>query len=128
MSRIRSINTKPELIVRRFLFSKGFRYKLHDKALPGRPDICLPKYRTVVLVHGCFWHGHDWCPFFVVPKTRTDWWIQKIESTKARDRKNEKELSNMNFRVLTIFECQLRPNEREDTLDGLLRTLNDAIE
>lgn len=123
MSRIRATDTKPEIIVRKFLFSNGFRYKLHDKALPGRPDIVLPKYRTVVLVHGCFWHGHEKCPFFVVPKTRRDWWLRKIESNKVRDRKNNEELSNRGLKVLAIFECQLRPRERHETLSALLHSL-----
>lgn len=127
MSRIRSVNTGPEMIVRRFLFSKGFRYKLHSKALPARPDIFLPKYQTVVLVHGCFWHGHQGCPLFVVPKTRTDWWLSKIESNRVRDRRIEKELSDRNLKVLTIFECQLRPKERENTLTALLQSLNSVI-
>ena len=82
MSRIRSKNTKPELIVRKFLFANGFRYRLHSKNLPGKPDIVLPKYKTVIFVHGCFWHGHENCKYFVVPKTRTEWWIKKIASNK----------------------------------------------
>ena len=73
MSRIKGRNTKPEMLVRRFLHANGFRYKLHDKSLPGKPDIVLPKYKTVIFVHGCFWHGHTKCKYFVVPKTRTDW-------------------------------------------------------
>jgi len=85
MSRIRSGNTKPELLVRKFLHAQGFRYKLHDKTLPGKPDIVLPKYKTVVFVHGCFWHGHNGCRYFVVPKTRTEWWLNKINSNKAND-------------------------------------------
>ncbi|MBS4058867.1 MAG: DNA mismatch endonuclease Vsr [Bacteroidetes bacterium] len=80
MSRIKGKNTLPEMIVRKFLFSKGFRYKLHDKNLPGKPDIVLPKYKTVIFIHGCFWHGHEGCQYFVIPKTRTEWWLNKINS------------------------------------------------
>jgi DNA mismatch endonuclease (patch repair protein) len=75
MSRIRSKDTKPEMLVRKFLFSLGFRYRLHTKKLPGKPDVVLPKYKTVIFIHGCFWHGHEGCRYFVIPKTRTDWWL-----------------------------------------------------
>lgn len=77
MSKIRGKDTKPEIIVRKFLFGNGFRYKLHDKMLPGKPDLVFPKYKTVVFIHGCFWHGHDGCKYFVVPKTRRKWWLDK---------------------------------------------------
>src|SRR6266487_4753063 len=87
MSRIKSRNTKPELLVRKFLHAHGFRYRLHVKDLPGKPDIVLPKYRTVIFIHGCFWHGHEGCKYFVVPKTRTEWWLTKINSNKANDAK-----------------------------------------
>lgn len=127
MSRIRATNTKPELIVRKFLFSQGFRYKLHDKTLPGKPDIVLPKYRTAILVHGCFWHGHDRCAYFVVPKTRTEWWLKKIHSNKERDARQLQELSDRNMTVLTIFECQLRPRKRERTLTNLLLSLKNLL-
>jgi len=85
MSQIRSKNTKPELVVRRYLFAKGFRYRLHSKDLPGKPDIVLPKYRTVIFVHGCFWHGHEGCKYFGIPKTNTEWWVNKIKG-KQRNR------------------------------------------
>jgi len=127
MSRILAANTKPELIVRKFLFSQGFRYKLHDKTLPGKPDIVLPKYRTAILVHGCFWHGHEGCAFFVVPKTRTDWWLDKINSNKERDERNSKDLLCRNLTILTIFECELRPKIREKTLGNLLRSLKELL-
>ena len=89
MSRIRSKDTKPELIVRKFLFSKGYRYRLNVKSLPGKPDIVLPKYKTVIFVHGCFWHGHEGCKYFVVPKTRTKWWLEKINRNKQKEKENE---------------------------------------
>lgn len=78
MSQIKSKNTKPEILVRKFLFAKGLRFRLHDKNLPGKPDIVLKKYKTVIFVDGCFWHGHDKCKYFIIPKTRTDWWLEKI--------------------------------------------------
>jgi len=87
MSRIKGKNTKPEMLVRKFLHANGFRYRLHVKDLPGKPDIVLPKYKTVIFVHGCFWHGHEHCKYFVVPKTRTDWWINKINSNITNDAK-----------------------------------------
>src|SRR5688572_23648799 len=92
MSMIKGKNTKPEMLVRKFLFANGFRYRLHDKNLPGKPDIILPKYKTVIFVHGCFWHGHEGCKYFVVPKTRTEWWITKINSNIENDLKKRNKL------------------------------------
>lgn len=123
MSRIRGKDSKPELVVRKFLFSRGFRYRIHDKKLPGKPDIVLPKYKTAILIHGCFWHGHEGCHYFVIPKTRTDWWLAKITETKLRDLRNQLELTAKNFTVLPIFECQLGPNLRTQTLKSLLKQL-----
>jgi DNA mismatch endonuclease (patch repair protein) len=121
MSRIRSKDTKPELIVRKFLFSRGFRYKLHDKSLPGKPDIVLPKYKTVIFVHGCFWHGHEGCRYFVVPKTRTDWWLNKINTNINKDSASVSRLREAGWKVLTIWECDLRKNTADSTLDNLLK-------
>jgi DNA mismatch endonuclease (patch repair protein) len=87
MSRIKGKNRKPEILVRKFLFAKGYRYKLNDKTLPGKPDIVLPKYKTVIFVNGCFWHGHKNCKYFVVPKTRTKWWLDKIHTNQKNDKK-----------------------------------------
>ncbi len=87
MSRIKGKNTKPEMLVRKFLHANGFRYRLHVKNLPGKPDIVLPKYKSVIFVHGGFWHGHEHCKYFVVPKTRTDWWLNKINSNITNDAK-----------------------------------------
>ncbi len=123
MSRIRGKDTKPELIVRRFLFSKGFRYRLHAKDLPGRPDIVLPKWKTVIFVHGCFWHGHSGCKYFVVPQTRREWWLNKISGNKRRDSKNVTVMKSMGLRVLSIFECELKPTRREGTLTRTLKLL-----
>jgi DNA mismatch endonuclease (patch repair protein) len=123
MSRIRSTDTKPELLVRKFLHARGFRYTLHDKKLPGKPDIVLPKYKTVIFIHGCFWHGHANCKYFVVPKTRTNWWRHKIATNKANDTKTVKALKKDGWIVITIWECRLKPAKLEQTLSSLLKKL-----
>ena len=92
MSRIKGKNTKPEMLVRKFLFANGFRYRLHDTKLPGKPDIVLPKYKTVIFVNGCFWHGHKGCPYFVLPKTRIEWWFQKIKGNFSSNDKTLRKL------------------------------------
>jgi DNA mismatch endonuclease (patch repair protein) len=120
MSRIRSKNTKPELTVRKFLYSKGFRYRLHDKNLPGKPDIVLSKYKTVIFIHGCFWHGHEGCKYFVVPKTRTDWWNNKIMRTIELDKENYAKLSDLGWRIITVFECELKSHKIETTFLNIL--------
>ena len=107
MSGIRSKNTRPELVVRSFLHRKGFRFRLHRKDLPGTPDLVLPKYRTVIFVHGCFWHGHD-CRYFRLPKTRTDFWDEKISGNRARDAKNRELLLHSGWNVLEVYECEIR--------------------
>ena len=116
MSRIKSKNTKPELLVRKFLFSKGYRFKLHDKNLQGKPDIVLPKYKTVIFVNGCFWHGHNGCKYFVIPKTNTDWWLNKIKRNKQLDIENFLKLKGVGWKILFIFECELKAKTREKTL------------
>jgi DNA mismatch endonuclease (patch repair protein) len=124
MSRIRSKDTKPEMVVRKFLHANGFRYRLHVKNLPGKPDIVLPKYKTVIFIHGCFWHGHKGCKYFVVPKTRTQWWLTKIVSNRNNDRRNAKRLRLEQWKVITIFECELKAAKRDKTLTDLLIKLN----
>jgi DNA mismatch endonuclease (patch repair protein) len=124
MSRIKGKNTKPEMLVRKFLFSNGFRYKLHDKKLSGKPDIVLPKLRTAIFVHGCFWHGHENCRYFVVPKTRAKFWLDKIEGNKQRDPENFSALKNEGWKVFTIFECELKGIKQERTLNKILTRLN----
>ena len=116
MSQIRGKNTKPELIVRKYLFSNGFRYRLNVKNLPGKPDLVLPKYKTVIFINGCFWHGHQGCRYFVIPRTRTDWWLEKINRTKYRDQENILHLKALGWNVITIWECQLKKDSREITL------------
>jgi len=123
MSMIKGKDTKPELLVRKFLFSKGYRYKLNDNSLPGKPDIVLPKYKTVIFVNGCFWHGHENCRYFVIPKTRTEWWLDKIGKNKDNDLKNAKLLSVAGWRVIRIFECDLKPANREKMLKVLINQL-----
>ncbi len=120
MSRVKSKNTKPELMVRKFLHAHGFRYRLHDKKLPGKPDIVLPKYKTVIFVHGCFYHGHEGCRYFVVPKTRTEWWLNKINGNRRRDAENNARILAANWRIITVYECELKPAIRERTLQNLL--------
>jgi DNA mismatch endonuclease (patch repair protein) len=108
MAAIKSKNTKPEMLVRRFLHANGFRYTLHDKKLPGKPDIVLPKYRTVIFVHGCFWHGHTNCKYFVVPKTRTEWWLIKKKGNIANDTKAAKALKKDGWKIIKLWECKLK--------------------
>src|SRR5687767_9523259 len=110
MSQIKGKNTKPEMLVRKFLHANGFRYRLHVKNLPGKPDIVLPKHKTVIFVHGCFWHGHKGCKYFVVPKTRTEWWLNKINNNKINDSRAIKELRRSGWRVLVIWECSIKQN------------------
>ena len=123
MSRIRAKDTKPEMLVRKFLHANGFRYKLHDKTLAGKPDIVLPKYRTVIFVHGCFWHGHTNCKYFIVPKTRTKWWLAKINRNKANDEKAQKALRKEGWKVINVWECSLKRTRITRKLNSLLTQL-----
>lgn len=120
MSRIKGKDTKPEMLVRKFLHANGYRYRLHVKDLPGKPDIVLPKYKTVIFVHGCFWHGHEGCKYFVVPKTRTEWWLNKINTNKANDKKAVQTLKKQGWHIITLWECQLKPAKMESTLRKLI--------
>ena len=119
MSRIRSTNSKPEEIVRKYLFSKGFRYRKNVNKLPGCPDIVLPKYKTVIFVNGCFWHKHD-CPRFVWPSSNQDYWIPKIQRNIERDRLNAAELQKKGWHIITVWECELKKKNRELRLERLL--------
>ncbi|MCB9050467.1 MAG: DNA mismatch endonuclease Vsr [Lewinellaceae bacterium] len=120
MSRIRAKDTKPELLVRKFLFENGFRYRLHQKKLPGKPDLTLRKHNTVIFVNGCFWHGHQGCKYFVIPKTRTEWWKDKIQATAEKDLKNYEELRRQGWKVIVIWECELKGEKRRETLKNLI--------
>lgn len=124
MSRIRSTDTKPELLVRKFLFAHGYRYRLNVKTLPGKSDIVLPKYKTVIFVNGCFWHGHSNCKYFKIPQTRTQWWTDKINTNKANDAKAVKALKKDGWKVIIIWECELKPAKVEKTLKSLLKKLS----
>ena len=127
MSHIRSKNTKPEMIVRKFLFKQGFRYRVHVKKLPGTPDIVLKKYRTVIFVNGCFWHGHEGCRYYVLPKSNTEFWRKKIERNQERDLEERIRLRDMGWHVIQLWECQLKPKVREENLQGLVYTLNHLL-
>lgn len=108
MSCIKGKNTRPEEIVRKYLFSQGFRYRKNDKRLPGTPDIVLPKYKTVIFVNGCFWHGHDGCRYFVIPKTNTEFWTKKIETNRNRDIRKINDIQILGWKVIVVWECQLK--------------------
>ncbi|MDO7874726.1 very short patch repair endonuclease [Hymenobacter sp. ASUV-10] len=123
MSRIRGKDTKPEMLVRQYLHGRGLRYRLHVKGLPGKPDMVFPGLRTVVFIHGCFWHQHEGCRYFVVPKTRTDFWMEKIGRNVANDKRQQEELKNQGWRVLVVWECELRPLHQERTLERLFYSL-----
>ncbi len=120
MSQIRSKNTKPEVLVRKFLFSNGFRYRIHDKRLPGKPDIILPKYKAAIFVNGCFWHAHENCRFHVLPKSNTTYWFPKIEKNVQRDSINYSRLIALGWKVIVVWECNLRPPSIEQTLEILV--------
>lgn len=116
MSRVRNRDTKPEILVRKFLFANGFRYRLNDKKLPGKPDIVLPKYKTVIFVNGCFWHGHENCKYFKLPATRTEWWKEKIEGNIKNDEKKHALLREAGYKVVVIWECEVKNKMNFDTM------------
>jgi len=123
MSRIKGTDTKPEMLLRKYLHAHGIRYRLHNKNLPGKPDLTLAKYHTVIFVNGCFWHGHKGCKYFVLPKTRTEWWQDKIEETIKRDIKAMKDLKESGWNSIVIWECELKPEKRNTTLENILFTI-----
>lgn len=123
MSQIRSKDTKPELIVRRHLFSKGFRFRTCQKNLPGTPDIVLRKYHTAIFIHGCFWHGHEGCKLSRLPKTRVEYWQNKIERNRVRDAESREKLRELGWRTMVIWECQLKKSVRESTLENIVLLL-----
>lgn len=122
MSHIRSTNSKPEEKVRKYLFSKGFRYRKNDKRYPGKPDIVLPKYKTVIFINGCFWHKHD-CPHFVWPSSNQEYWIPKISRNVERDMQVQTLLKEQGWNVLVIWECQLKKKDFQSTMDCLVNEI-----
>lgn len=128
MSRIRNKNTKPEELVRKFLFSQGFRYRKNDARLPGKPDIVLPKHKTVIFVNGCFWHKHEGCKYFVWPKNNAEFWHEKILSNVERDLRNYERLQQMGWNIIVVWECDLKKEVRSETLSrivqGIIRKLS----
>ena len=119
MSQIRSKDTKPEILVRSFLFSKGLRFRKNDKRYPSSPDIVLPKYKTIVFVHGCFWHLHEGCKYAVMPKSNVDFWQKKLYRNRERDENNKNILEEMGWKVLIVWECQLKKDNMQQTLNTL---------
>ena len=131
MAAIHAKDTKPEMIVRRGLWKRGFRYRLNHKRLPGHPDLVLRKYRTCIFVNGCFWHGHlvetktmESSACCKIPTTNHDFWVKKIRRNKERDKEEQKQLAAMGWHCITVWECELKPSKREETLDSIAFTLN----
>lgn len=124
MSKVRGSDTKPEIYVRRFLFARGFRYRKNDKRFPGKPDIVLPKYRTIIFVHGCFWHGHKKCKAAALPSTNRKYWQEKIDKNRNRDNRNRLDLNRDGWKVYVVWECEIRnKKETETRLFHLLRQI-----
>lgn len=124
MAAVKSKDTKPEMVVRKYLWSRGFRYRVNNPRLPGHPDIVLRKYHTCIFVNGCFWHGHEGCKYYRVPKTNTEFWERKISRNRERDREEQKQLARMGWHCITVWECELKGERREKTLESLEYTLN----
>lgn len=123
MSKIKSKDTKPEMLVRRFLFSHGYRFRLHRKDLPGNPDIVLPKFKTVIFINGCFWHGHRDCKFATIPETNRDFWLSKISGNIIRDNESVERLKQSGWKVIVIWQCELKPKVKDQTLEQLITKL-----
>lgn len=126
MSGIRGRDTKPEMVIRKGLHARGYRYRLHSRSLPGKPDLVFPSRRAAIFVHGCFWHGHD-CPLFKWPSTRAGWWREKIEGNRARDQAVRQQLAAMGWRQLRIWECALKGRQRRP-VGELLDSVGDWLE
>ena len=127
MSHIHSKGTKPELMVRRWLWSHGYRYRLNVKSVPGKPDIVMRRYRTAIFINGCFWHGHDGCKYYQIPKSNTEFWENKINSNRLRDQKNYDILQQSGWQVIVVWECQLAPSNIEHTMRSVELLLNDTL-
>ena len=129
MSNIPSKNTKPEETVRKYLFAQGFRYRKNVSKLPGKPDIVLLKYKIVVFINGCFWHGHEGCKYFVPPKTNTEFWGAKFKYNQERDERNYRKLRDLGWRILIVWECEIRHGDADKRLERLveeIRTVGDC--
>lgn len=124
MAAIHGKDTKPEMVVRKWLWRHGYRYRLNQPRLPGKPDIVMRKYRTCIFVNGCFWHGHEGCRYYTIPKTNTEFWMAKILRNQERDFEVQHELATLGWHSIIIWECELKPIKREDTLESLTYTLN----
>lgn len=125
MSKISGKDTKPEILVRKFLFSKGFRYRVNDKQYPGSPDIVLPKFKTAIFIHGCFWHGHPGCKASRLPETRKEFWEKKINDTKLRDKRKIEALKKMGWNTIVIWQCEIKNTEnRQKRLESLLEEIS----
>lgn len=124
MSRIKGKDTKPEIAVRQYLFANGFRFRKNDKRYPGKPDIVLPKYHTIIFVHGCFWHRHDGCKQATTPKSRTDFWLEKFQKNVQNDAKHIQELKNMGWKVIVLWECELE-KQFEETMRNVIAEIRE---
>lgn len=127
MSRIKGKNSLPEMVVRKYLHRQGFRYRLHVKTLPGKPDMVLPKYKTVVLIHGCFWHGHKHCKKASLPKSSIEWWTKKLEVNANNDIKNIRTLQKLGWYVITVWQCELNSSKFETTMNRLIKHLDKRV-
>ena len=125
MSHIKGKETEPEIIVRKYLFSRGLRYRKNVKKLPGTPDIVLKKYKTVIFVNGCFWHMHEGCKYFVWPQDNAEFWRKKLFANKERDEREQIELARLGWNVIVVWECELKKDKREATLQKLVATLRE---
>ena len=123
MSKIKSKDTKPEIILRKRLFASGFRYRINCKRLPGKPDIVLPKYKTVIFVHGCFWHGHINCKDSHLPKSNTDFWQAKINGNTLRDNRNTELLRQLGYKVIIVWECEMAATQMNDLLNNIMHEI-----
>ena len=126
MSQIHSTDTSLEVKVRKYLFSMGFRYRKNDRRYPGKPDIVLPKYKTVIFINGCFWHMHEGCRYAVWPKSNTEFWTPKLRKNKERDARNTSMLETMGWKVITVWECELRKNVFEKRMKNLCNEILEA--
>ncbi|MCU6756027.1 Very short patch repair protein [uncultured Eubacterium sp.] len=127
MSRIKGKDTKIEVKVRSWLFANGFRFRKNDRRYPGTPDVVLPKYRTVIFINGCFWHRHEGCRYATTPKTRTEFWQKKFDRNVANDIKHKEEMEAMGWNVITLWECELKKKQFEETMQGLAEKINNNI-